>query len=193
VSYSVDPVQRQPDDLAQKLRAGDLDAFELLFRSHYASLCRFADRYLRDAAHAEDLVQQLFADLWAEHARLDLRGGARAYLFTAVRNRALNLRKRQLVESAWERDEAHPEVRELHPVPSQPDHLLDARERRTLLRHAMQSLPERCRMVMQLRWHEQMSYAEIAAVMGISVKGVENQLSRGLHALRQRLGMREER
>ena len=52
---------------------------------------------------------------------------------------------------------------------------------------AMESLPERCRLVMQLRWREQLSYAEIAEVMQISVKGVENQLARGLAALRRRL------
>jgi len=176
------------DDLEARIRAGDVRAFEQLFRAHYEPLCRFAFRYLLDRALAEDLVQDLFAHLWADRARLELRACARAYLFASVRNRALNVRKRQLVERDWERDEALPDVRRLHRAPIAPDHELDDRERDAGLRAAIESLPERCRMVMQLRWQEQMSHAEIATIMAISLKGVENQLSRGLHALRQRFG-----
>ena len=161
-------------------------AFEELFRTNYQSLCRFAHRYLLDAGLAEDLVQDLFASLWADRVRLELRGSVRAYLFAAVRNRALNVRKRQLVERDWAHDEALPEVRRLHRTPPASDQALEAKERDAELRSAIESLPERCRMVMRLRWQDQMSHAEIAAVMGISAKGVEQQLSRGLAALRQR-------
>jgi RNA polymerase sigma-70 factor, ECF subfamily len=175
-------------DLEARIRDGDVRAFEQLFRAHYEPLCRFAHRYLLDAGLAEDLVQDLFAHLWAERARLELRGSVRAYLFSAVRNRALNLRKRQLVEHDWARDEALPDVRQLHRAPPSSDHALEVEERDAHLRSALESLPERCRMVMRLRWQEQMSHAEIATVMGISLKGVENQLARGLQALRQRFG-----
>jgi len=174
-------------DLVERLRAGDPRALEALFRQQYAPLCRFAERYLRDRAAAEDLVQDLFAALWARRGRLDLRGGLRAYLFASVRNRALNVRKHHLVESDWARDEAAPEVRSLHRAPRRPDELLDERERNARLRAAVAHLPERCRLVMQLRWHEQLAHSEIAAILGISVKGVEIQLSRGLRALRGRV------
>ncbi|HKP16754.1 MAG TPA: RNA polymerase sigma-70 factor [Gemmatimonadaceae bacterium] len=174
-------------DLVERLRAGDARALEELFRQQYVPLCRFAERYLRDRAAAEDLVQDLFAALWARRGRLDLRGGVRAYLFASVRNRALNLRKHHLVESDWERDEATPEVRALHRAPRRPDELLDERERNARLRAAIAHLPERCRLVMQLRWQEQLAHSEIAAILGISVKGVEIQLSRGLRALRGRV------
>jgi len=174
-------------DLVERLRAGDTRALEELFRQQYAPLCRFAERYLRDRAAAEDLVQDLFAALWARRGRLDLRGGLRAYLFASVRNRALNVRKHQLVESDWQRDESAPEVRVLHRTPRRPDELLDERERNSRLRAAIAHLPERCRLVMQLRWQEQLAHSEIAAILGISVKGVEIQLSRGLRALKGRL------
>ena len=165
----------------------DNDAFEALFREHYASLATFALRYLRDRSIAEELVQDLFADLWARRATWTPRAGSeRAYLLAAVRNRALNLRKRQALERDWERDEAAADVRELHPHPVQSDHLQTA-ELQQQVNAALESLPERCRLVMHLRWREQLSYAEIAEVMGISVKGVENQLARGLERLRETL------
>ena len=173
-------------DLARRIRDGDPVALEVLFRDHYGSLCRFADRYLHDRAAAEDLVQDVFTSIWAGRLRLDVKGSLRIYLFAAVRNRALNLRKHQLVERDWERDEALPEVRLLHRAPPQPDDALEHEERSGRLRAALEALPERCRLVMQLRWHDQLSHAEIAQVMGISVKGVERQLVRGLRALRER-------
>jgi RNA polymerase sigma-70 factor, ECF subfamily len=175
-----------PTDLARRIRDGEPTALETLFHEHYAALCRFANRYLHDRAAAEDLVQDVFTSLWAGRLRLDVRGSLRAYLFAAVRNRALNLRKHQLVERDWEIDEAIPDVRALHRAPPRPDDLLDDLERRSRLRAALEALPERCRLVMQLRWEEQLTHAEIAEVLGITVKGVERQLSRGLRALRDR-------
>jgi RNA polymerase sigma-70 factor (ECF subfamily) len=169
------------------VHADDVRDFATLFREHYAPLCRFADHYLRDDGAAEDLVQDLFAALWTDRALREVRGSVRAYLFAAVRNRALNVRKHRLVEREWQRHEAAPEVRELHPSPAQPDDLLAGVERDQGLADAIEALPDRCRLVMQLRWREQLSYAEIASILGISVKGVEIHLSRGLQALRHRL------
>jgi RNA polymerase sigma-70 factor, ECF subfamily len=192
VAYASGPLSNPSSDLARRIRGGDVVAFEELFRAHYEGLCRFAHRYLQDASQAEDLVQELFADLWTDHAHLELRGSVRAYLYTAVRNRSLNLRKHRLVERDWVRNEAIPDVRELHKPPQHADESLDVAERDAHVHAAIEALPERCRIVMQLRWREQLSYAEIAGVMGISIKGVEIQLSRGLQALRQRLGARRE-
>ncbi len=173
-------------DLARRIRDGDPGALEALFREHYGALCGFARRYLHDRAAAEDLVQDVFTSIWSGRSRLDVKGSLRAYLFAAVRNRALNLRKHQLVERDWERDEALPEVRLLHRAPQRPDDALEDDERRGRLRAAVEALPERCRLVMQLRWDDQLSHAEIAQVMGITIKGVERQLARGLRALRER-------
>jgi RNA polymerase sigma-19 factor, ECF subfamily len=182
------PPPALPTDIAARVRSGDARAFELLFRTHYASLCGFALRYTGQRALAEELVQELFTDLWTHRAEWDVRGSIRSYLFAAARNRALNLRRRQAVERDWAQEEAIDDVRELHPIPEPADRALEAAEARARLDAALESLPERCRLVMHLRWHEQMSYASIAQVMGISVKGVENQLGRGLKALREKLG-----
>ncbi|MDF2770709.1 MAG: polymerase sigma-70 factor [Geminicoccaceae bacterium] len=180
-----DPIPTEvPAEVVARIRAGDARALETLFRGHYRALCDFAVRYVRDAAAAEDLVQDLFADLWSRRESWVLRGSVRAYLFTAVRNRALNLRKRQAMERDWERDESASEVPALHQVPDGADEVLEREELQHRVSAAVESLPERCRLVMHLRWHERMPHAEIAAVMGISVKGVEMQLARGLKALR---------
>jgi RNA polymerase sigma-70 factor (ECF subfamily) len=173
------------EDVVASLRAGDERALEQLFRTYYSSLCDFAARYVGDGARAEELVQDLFADLWVRRDALQVRDSIRAYLFAAVRNRALNVRKRDAMESDWAQDEAVADIQALHAPPEPVDAAMERAELRARLESALAALPERCRLVMHLRWREQMPYADIASVMGVSVKGVENQLARGLAALRR--------
>lgn len=174
--------------LVPRIRAGDLAAFESLFRRMHPVLVAFAVNYVGDASRGEEIVQDLFLELWISRQRWTVTGSVRAYLFTATRHRALNVRRRDAVERDWAADEADDDVRALHPAPILADAQLERSEARERLDAAIAALPERCRLVMQLRWRDELSHAEIAAVMGISVKGVEIQLNRGLKALRVSLG-----
>jgi len=170
------------ESIVARIRKGDAAAFEGVFRAHYAALCAFAMRYLSERALAEEIVQQLFSDLWTR-AHWKIHGSLRAYLFAAVRNRALNLRKRQRFERGLDEDADETLTDDMPTADAQ----IEAEEASVRLSAALDRLPERCRLVMQLRWARRLSYAEIAEIMGISIKGVENQLSRGLKALRDYL------
>ena len=176
-----------PNNCVQRVRAGDLEAFESLFRAMHAPLLAFGARYVGDTARAEELVQDVFLALWERRAEWVVTGSVPSYLFAAVRSRALNVRRRDAVEQRWADDEAHDSVRALHPPPQRADTALEAREARARVDAAMAVLPPRLAQVMVMRWHGGLSYAEIARILGISVKGVENQLGRGLKALRAAL------
>jgi RNA polymerase sigma-70 factor, ECF subfamily len=179
------PADAEP--LVGRIRQGDEQALASVFREHYAALASFAYRYLRDAAAAEDAVHDVFGTLWTRRQALVVTTSLRAYLYAAVRNRCLNVRKHDDIVEAWETDTSSHDVWALHPVPAQPDELLDQRIARDALATAFESLPERQAQVMRLRWFSQLSYAEIAEAVGISPKGVEKHLSRGLAALRAAL------
>lgn len=172
------------------IRAGDVQVFEALFRSMHEPLLAFAFRYLPDRARAEEQVQELFLALWQQRESLGIQGSVRSYLFAALRNRLLNVRRRDLVEHDWAADEALDGVRALHRAPTTPLAELEARELHETVAAAFERLPERCRLAMHLRWREGLSYAEIADVLGIGVKSVENHLARGLKALRDLLVLR---
>jgi RNA polymerase sigma-70 factor (ECF subfamily) len=177
-----------PSDTAARIRAGDAKAFELAFRAYYQPLCAFAARFVRDTAAAEDLVQDVFGAMWTARGTIVIKTSLRAYLYTSVRNRALNVRKHEVVADDWERDESADDARELHTRPLQPDVLLDRALLESEVEAAFNALPERAATALRLRWRDELTYAEIAEAMGISVKGVEKLLSRGLRALRERLG-----
>lgn len=161
-------------------------AFEAVFREHYEPLARFAFRFVHDAAAAEDIVQEVFGRLWTDRHSVTISSSLRAYLYAAVRNRALNVEKHGAVIDAFEVDEGAAES--IAPAPVEPDEMLDIAELHARLAEAFDALPEKQATVMRLRWREELTYAEIADALGISIKGVEKHLSRGLAALRARFG-----
>jgi RNA polymerase sigma-70 factor (ECF subfamily) len=83
-----------------RIRAGDEAAFEALFRALAPGLCALITRYVQSRAVAEELVQELFLDLWLRRAQLQIDQALTAYLMTAARHRALNWLKRALEAGA---------------------------------------------------------------------------------------------
>jgi len=174
-------------DLVKRIRSGSSDAFDQLFRSYYAQLCSFAHTYVRSPEMAEEVVQDVFAAIWARHHEWAISVSARAYLFGAVRNRA----QRRRAETTAERSRwsllARQQPGSALGAGAAPDQDVERNEVEAHVRRAIEQLPERSRIVAQLRWQQQLTYPEIASVMGISVKGVENQLGRVTKKLRQLL------
>ena len=172
---------RDASDVAG-LRAGDAGAFETVFRTYHARLCGFAYSYVRDRAEAEEIVQDVFLGLWRQK-ELVVHSSLRAYLFRAVRNRVLNRNAHAQLEQRWleQHDAATLEV--VDPSPNA-EELVEGAQTADRLRAAIAALPPGCQTVLRLRWEEQLSYAEIAETLGISVKGVENQLARARRGLR---------
>jgi len=185
------PANERPAESAgsmlARIRCGDVAAFEEVFRSSHGALVAFATRHTESRERAEELVQDLFLDLWRERASWQVRGTLRSYLFGALRNRALNLRRRDIIERGWTDDTSHDAVHHLHVTPARVDERMIADEQSALVEAAFSQLPERCRLAMHLRWREGMQYSEIAEVLGITAKSVENHLARGLKALRARV------
>jgi RNA polymerase sigma-70 factor (ECF subfamily) len=171
------------DQLA-RLRAGDHAAFELLFRTHYSAVAGFAYSYVQARDQAEEIAQTVFIALWDRRDKLDIKQTLRAYLLASVRNQALNRSARARVEQRWYESTLHDtEQYDVQPA----DEALIAAELTEQVRAAIAELPPGCRRVLQLRWYDQLSHAEIADVLSISVKGVENQLARAKRLLRERL------
>lgn len=165
----------------EKIRAGDEAAFEALFRALAPGLCALVTRYVHSRPVAEEIIQDLFFDLWSRRTQLVIEQAITAYLFTAARNRALNHVKRERRVVPWNAAASRPEETD----PSSPGEaeLLDALE----LQDAIEHLPARCRLIFTLNRHQEMTYAEIAKSLGLSVKTVETQMGRALRALRDRL------
>jgi RNA polymerase sigma-70 factor (ECF subfamily) len=156
----------------------DRAAFEALFRAHYAGLLRFAIRFVRTPAEAEELVQDVMLQIWIHRDRVAVGEELKTYLYRAVRNHALNALRRRKVEHGF-RSTLPPE-----PVapPTGSDESLTETERAVAA--AIAALPERCREIFLMSREQGLSYTQIASVLGLSVKTVETQMGRALKSLR---------
>ncbi|MGH7471909.1 MAG: RNA polymerase sigma factor [Longimicrobiales bacterium] len=174
-------------ELITGLRAGDERAFEAVFRAYHARLCSYAYRYLRQQADADEVVQDLFLALWQKRDALVIRSSLRAYLFAATHHRVLNRSARARLEQRWLQEGGGSEL-DIPDEAAPADEVLAGAQLAARVQAALDALPPGCRRVLQLRWLDQLSYVEIAEVLGISTKGVENQLARARKALRVSLG-----
>jgi RNA polymerase sigma-70 factor (ECF subfamily) len=171
------------DELAKRIRQHDRVAFELLFRRYAQPLCGFAYRYIRSMDIAEELVQDVFANIWERREEWAPQGSVKSYLFLSVRNRAFKVLKHEQVRHKYETAWAPEGVQD----PMYIEATLDDIALRRIVDSAVNSLPERARLVFTLRREQELSYAEIATILGISIKTVENQMTRAIKLLQERL------
>lgn len=169
-------------ELLQRIRQSDEHAFDILFRRFYGILVGFAESVLRGRALAEDVVQDVMLEVWRRRETLEITESWRSYLFRATRNRALNELRHAKVALNAEPLVRDPESEE----PSSPAEL-DAQELDREFRRVLQSLPDAERDVFQMSRRDGLKYAEIANVLGVSVKTVEARMGRALKALRTQL------
>ncbi len=163
----------------------DDSGFEGLFRESVADVHSYALSLLGERAAAEDVTSLAFERLFRARRRLDSRRGTpRALLFTIVRNAALDeLRRRRRRALAADELAAEPAV-----APDETGELA----RRDSVRNALAALPPRDREIVLLKFHGQLSNAELAQALGISESNAGTRLSRALGRLRDgALGIEE--
>jgi RNA polymerase sigma-70 factor, ECF subfamily len=170
-------------ELVERLRAGDQEAFETVFRSHYAALADYAKGLVRSADAAEDVVQEVFVALWTQRERLTTPDNLVAYLYRSVRNRGLNFLRHERLVTLWQTKQAA-----LEPAQSPAaDKYTERAEITEAIRAAAATLSPRCREVFELSRSRGLTYPQIAETLGISIKTVETLMSRALKAVRVRL------
>lgn len=170
------------EELIALLATNEESAIDLVFRKYYSFLCKSVYRIISDTQITEDLAQEVFYELWRKKAQLNITTSLRAYLKRAALNKALNYIRDQKIDfrNAPAKEELTSKeasiVQELAAVNLQQE-----------IDQAIDSLPEKCRLVFVLSRYEEMSYRQIAEQLDISIKTVENQISKALKSLRKAL------
>ncbi len=164
-------------DLLERFAAGDLDAFESLFRQHQGAVYRWIVRIVRDQATAEDLTVDTFLRAYRAHARFRPDGNFEAWLRRIGTNAALDhLRSSQ----------KHVPLPENHPADPAPD-TAEQSESRAAICSALASLPPRLRIVVQLGLIEEEPYRAIGEALAISESAVKLRMFRAVRILRKKL------
>jgi RNA polymerase sigma-70 factor (ECF subfamily) len=175
-------VDTPEQQLLSALRFGNEGALRQIFDRHYPLLLTDIYRLIPDESTCQDLAQELFVDLWNKRESLDIHTSLRAYLRRAAVNKSLNYIKanrRHLFEDA----------EDLGHLPDNSVQETQKRETQETLEDALhaaiETLPEKCRIVFNLSRFEQLSHREIAEKLGISLKTIENQITKAMKILRE--------
>jgi len=167
--------------LLARLAADDASALDALLAKYWSPLTMFIARMTSSVEAAEDAVQETFCRLWERRRSWRVEGSVAGLLFRLARNIAIS-EHRHLQAEERAASVAGEGLPRHHDMPELPD-----AELRAKLEVAIMGLSPRRREVFLLRVVHDLSYKEIAAVMGTSPQTVANQLSHALGELRKRL------
>ena len=183
-SSNVPRVRNDEAALLSRLRDGDAAAFDSVFRRWYPSLVQFGQRILGDRAQAEEIVQDVFLELWRRRETLGETTSAHAWLFLAARNRAFNvLRRQRMITRVTPRVNVSIERARSDETGDVLGVIAEA-ELHDAITRAVAALPPTCREVFLLSRRRGLRHVQIAAQLDISVKAVEAHITRALRQLR---------
>jgi len=152
-------------------------AFQDIFHLWYDPLCNFACSFLKDNSASEDIVQEVFMRIWQDRPDLIGTDGIRYYLFTAVRNNCISALRRDgkgILKPLDDEDAI--DTINVHDT-GETDYM-------SLVAIAIEHLPPACKRVFLLSKVANMSYKDIAGMLGISTRTVENQVGKALRLIR---------
>jgi len=173
------PNSHTDTELLAAIQKDDEGAFTILYLRYWDKLFYLAGKKLGDLPEAENIVQDIFLDLWHRRHELDIRHNIDGYLVVAVKYRIINAQAKRHRREAMSRQAG----RQLAEADHSTEQQLAYEELCSLLQEKMLRLPEKCRMVFALR-EQGLSQKEIASQMNISEKTVEMHVSRALKSLR---------
>jgi len=170
--------------VSQNLQINNQREFQEIYHQHFNGLANYAYAVLKDKDAAKDVVQDVFLDLWNKRETLSIKTSLEAYLVRAVKFKSIDFIRKDKTKQQY--------VANMTPssVPLTEDDSNDEEQttkRKKQLSYAIAQLPTKCRQVFLLSRLNGYTYKEIAEEMDISPKTVENQISRALKLLRQKL------
>ena len=161
---------------------GDEASYRQLFDIFFPSLNRFTHYFLKSPELAEEAASDTMIALWEHRDKLMVIGNIRVWLFVIARNRCLNILKRRQSNPTLSLDSIHVEIS----FPGQdPEEICINSEMRKKMEKAVNSLPQRCKLIFKLVKEEGLSYKEVADILHISAKTVDAQLVTALRKITQ--------
>lgn len=154
--------------------------FEKVFKTYYQQLAAFAYQYVECHDTAEEIVQEVFTNVWSKSEQIEIRTAVKSYLYGAVRNACLNHIKHKKVVRQHEAYEGQKSD-------GYESNFLELDELQLEIDAALDQLPDKCRQIFEMSRFEEKKYKEIAEELGLSIKTVENQMGRALKVMRTAL------
>jgi len=155
-------------------RFDDQQAYRELYTSLYPSLYHFILEMIKSRQIAEEIISDVFIKIWEKRKALEEIHNLRVYCFVAAKNLTLNQLEKQKRTATCNLDEyaAH-----LHSMSVDPEQMMITAEMFRRLNLAIQELPPKCRLIFKLIKEDGLSYKEVAHLLQLSPKTIENQMT----------------
>lgn len=166
------------EKLITAIRQNDYVSYNNLFVRYYTGLCRYVYGLLSDKEDTEDIVQELFLNLWNNRSKIEITVNVSGYLYRMARNLTLNHIRNT---------KKHQDLSELQEqiTPYTEEDQLESDEFRIALYDCMDRLPPRSREVLFLHRIEGLKQKEIAEKLSIAIKTIKNQIWSSLQSLKK--------
>lgn len=168
--------------LLGRIKKGDIGAFEKLFHRFYPGMCSYAEKLVGQEAVAEEVVQDVFYNIWKNREVFRISSSLNSYMYRSVFNNAMMHLRKSRREILFEDNSFEPEGFASDPVEE-----LEGSEVNEVINNTLENLPERTREIFMLNRFDGLRYKEIAAKLSISVKTVEANMGKALKALKTSL------
>lgn len=153
-----------------------LSAYEALFRKYQPALVRYAYVHLQSQEEAREVVQEVFINVWEKRGTLKFDDELRYYLYRSVKNASLNLIKKRRLETT--------SLEEAVTAAVEQEEEGETQVRYRAVMAQINLLPEMCREIFLMSRMEGLSHKEIAEILEIAPKTVENQIGIALKKIR---------
>jgi RNA polymerase sigma-70 factor (family 1) len=167
--------------LIELLKREELSAFEEIYRRHWKRLYSLCYKRVQSREVSEEIVQDIFTNLWVNRITINIRS-LPAYLATAVKYKVINYKAREMSRQQVSTDNL---------INVQDDNSYEEaqllEELHEALRREVDKLPAKRQMIFKLHRNQNMSVKQVANLMGISEKTVENQYGKAMKMLRVNL------
>jgi len=165
-------------------------AFKELYYVHYKELFRFAKTFLQKKELVEEALQDVFTKIWINRIGLHNIQNLRVYLFKSVKNKCLDYLEKENLLNHFELDEVKINIGHLSRTP---EDILISVEMLAHINDALQALPTKCKIIFQLVKEENLRYKEVAEILDISLKTVENQIGIALKKISHAINLHHKR
>ena len=150
------------EELIGRIAGGDRLAMQVLFARHHVRVYRFVLRLVRNEATAEDLISEVFLDVWRQANRFEGRSAVSTWLLAIARFKALSILRRRPED---ELDEATAEA--IEDPSDDPGVALQKKDRNAILRKCLDALSAEHREIVDLVYYHERSVEEAAKIVGI--------------------------
>ena len=155
-------------------RFDDQQAYKELFTSLYSYLFQFAKTLVKSKEPAEEIISDVFIKIWEKRKDLEKIENLKLYLYVSTRNLSYNYLDKQKRSATNALDNVQAEFTSVY---FDPEQLLITADMLTRIQKAIDQLPPKCKMIFRLAKEDGLKYREVAEILNISVKTVENQLA----------------